>query len=147
MCGVPYHAAAGLRRELIHKGPSRHLRPRWSPPAPEKKLVRREITRIVTRAPQPMHAPAALSHGAKQLRCNRIGHRAATRRPRAKSLRDVLDVSSWRDPRHRAVEAERFPRERLETGRARSVFPARSADSRTRSDAEDTAAYCAPAQD
>lgn len=48
MCGVPYHAAAGYIARLIQKGYRVALCEQMEEAGPGKKLVRREVTRIVT---------------------------------------------------------------------------------------------------
>src|SRR5437764_7696250 len=48
MCGVPYHAAEGYIARLIHKGYRVVICDQVEDPALAKKLVKREVTRIVT---------------------------------------------------------------------------------------------------
>ncbi len=48
MCGVPYHAAAGYIARLIQRGYRVALCEQMEEAGPGKKLVRREVTRIVT---------------------------------------------------------------------------------------------------
>src|SRR5713101_6575616 len=48
MCGVPYHAAEGYVARLIQKGYRVAICEQMEAPGPGKKLVKREITRIVT---------------------------------------------------------------------------------------------------
>src|SRR5678809_373149 len=48
MCGVPYHAAEGYIARLIQKGYRVAICDQMEAPSAGKKLVRREITRIVT---------------------------------------------------------------------------------------------------
>src|SRR6202048_1586019 len=48
MCGVPYHAAEGYLSRLIQKGYRVAICDQMEVPSAAKKLVRREITRIVT---------------------------------------------------------------------------------------------------
>ncbi len=48
MCGVPYHSAEGYIARLIHKGYRVAICEQLEEAGPGKKLVRREITRIVT---------------------------------------------------------------------------------------------------
>ena len=48
MCGVPYHAAEGYLARLIQKGYRVALCDQMEEPSAAKKLVRREITRVVT---------------------------------------------------------------------------------------------------
>jgi DNA mismatch repair protein MutS len=48
MCGVPYHAAEGYISRLIQRGYRVAICEQMEEPRPGKKLVRREITRVVT---------------------------------------------------------------------------------------------------
>ena len=48
MCGVPYHAAEGYIARLIQKGYRVAICDQMELPSAAKKLVRREITRVVT---------------------------------------------------------------------------------------------------
>src|SRR6266576_2480779 len=48
MCGVPYHAAEGYIARLIHKGYRVAICDQMEEAGPGKKLVKRELTRIVT---------------------------------------------------------------------------------------------------
>src|SRR5271165_6624870 len=48
MCGVPYHAAEGYVARLINKGYRVAICDQMEDAGPGKKLVKREITRIVT---------------------------------------------------------------------------------------------------
>src|SRR6195256_781975 len=48
MCGVPYHAAEGYIARLIQKGFRVALCEQMEEAGPGKKLVRREVTRIIT---------------------------------------------------------------------------------------------------
>ena len=48
MCGVPYHAAEGYVARLINRGYRVAICEQMEEPGPGKKLVKREITRIVT---------------------------------------------------------------------------------------------------
>jgi DNA mismatch repair protein MutS len=48
MCGVPYHAAESYIAKLIQKGYRVAICDQMEEPGPGKKLVRREVTRIVT---------------------------------------------------------------------------------------------------
>src|SRR6201993_2148597 len=51
MCGVPYHAAEGYIAKLIRKGFKVAICEQMEDPRFAKKLVRREVTRVVTRGP------------------------------------------------------------------------------------------------
>src|SRR5512140_853052 len=48
MCGVPYHAAEGYIAKLIRKGFKVAICDQMEDPKLAKKLVRREVTRVVT---------------------------------------------------------------------------------------------------
>jgi DNA mismatch repair protein MutS len=48
MCGVPYHAADGYIGKLIRRGFKVAICEQMEDPSPAKKLVRREVTRVVT---------------------------------------------------------------------------------------------------
>ena len=48
MCGVPYHAAEGYISKLIRKGFKVAICEQMEDPRLAKKLVRREVTRIIT---------------------------------------------------------------------------------------------------
>src|SRR5207245_7102322 len=48
MCGVPYHAAEGYISKLIRKGYKVAICDQVEDPRLAKKLVRREVTRVVT---------------------------------------------------------------------------------------------------
>src|SRR6202020_3215868 len=48
MCGVPYHAAEGYIGKLIRKGFKVAICEQMEDPRQAKKLVRREVTRVVT---------------------------------------------------------------------------------------------------
>src|ERR1700745_1113975 len=48
MCGVPYHAAEGYIAKLIRKGYKVAICEQVEDPRLAKKLVRREVTRVVT---------------------------------------------------------------------------------------------------
>src|SRR6202142_1883173 len=48
MCGVPYHAADGYIARLIRSGFKIAICEQMEQPGPGKKLVRREVTRVIT---------------------------------------------------------------------------------------------------
>src|SRR5438270_8312030 len=48
MCGVPYHSAEGYISRLIQRGYRVGICDQMEQPGPGKKLVRRELTRVVT---------------------------------------------------------------------------------------------------
>src|ERR1039457_189338 len=48
MCGVPYHAADGYITRLIQRGYRVAICEQMEQPSPGKKLVRREVTRVIT---------------------------------------------------------------------------------------------------
>src|SRR5260370_20463551 len=61
MCGVPYHAAEGYIARLIQKGYRVAICEQMEAPSAGKKLVRREVTRIVTPGTS-MNAQVLRSH-------------------------------------------------------------------------------------
>ena len=61
MCGVPYHAAEGYIARLIQKGYRVAICDQVEDPRLAKKLVRREITRIVTPGHRDGREPGALA--------------------------------------------------------------------------------------
>src|SRR5436305_11318013 len=48
MCGVPYHAAESYITRLIQRGYRVAICEQMEQPGPGKKLVRREVTRVIT---------------------------------------------------------------------------------------------------
>jgi len=48
MCGVPYHAADGYIARLIRAGFKIAICDQMEPPGPGKKIVRREVVRVIT---------------------------------------------------------------------------------------------------
>src|SRR5262249_61295147 len=48
MCGVPYHAAAGYTARLIRAGFKIAICDQMEAPGPGKKIVRREVVRVIT---------------------------------------------------------------------------------------------------
>src|ERR1019366_6582997 len=48
MCGVPYHAAEGYIARLLRAGYKIAVCDQMEPPGPGKKLVRREVVRVIT---------------------------------------------------------------------------------------------------
>src|SRR5579862_2688715 len=48
MCGVPYHSAEGYIARLIQKGYRVGICEQMEEPGPGKKLVKRELTRVIT---------------------------------------------------------------------------------------------------
>jgi DNA mismatch repair protein MutS len=76
MCGVPYHAAEGYIARLIQKGHRVAICDQMEDPALAKKLVKRELTRIVTPGTA-TDALALRSHENNYLASvSRLGHRA-----------------------------------------------------------------------
>ena len=92
MCGVPYHAAEGYIARLIQKGYRVAICDQMEDPRLAKKLVKREVTRIVTPGTATDAQPAALAR--EQL----SGRGGARRRPRRRGARGYLHR---RVPRHR----------------------------------------------
>ncbi|HVA95458.1 MAG TPA: DNA mismatch repair protein MutS [Candidatus Dormibacteraeota bacterium] len=73
MCGVPYHAAEGYIARLLRAGYKIAVCDQMEPPSPGKKLVRREVVRVITPGtatsanvlePKENNYLAALSRGA-----------------------------------------------------------------------------------
>jgi DNA mismatch repair protein MutS len=76
MCGVPYHAAEGYIARLIQKGHRVAICDQMEDPALAKKLVKREITRVVTPGTA-TDSLALRSHENNYLAAvSRLGHRA-----------------------------------------------------------------------
>ena len=76
MCGVPYHAAEGYIARLIQKGHRVAICDQMEDPAVAKKLVKREITRVVTPGTA-TDSLALRSHENNYLAAvSRLGHRA-----------------------------------------------------------------------
>ncbi len=48
MCGVPYHAAEGYIARLLRAGYKIAVCDQMEAPTPGKKLVRREVVRVIT---------------------------------------------------------------------------------------------------
>jgi DNA mismatch repair protein MutS len=85
MCGVPYHAAEGYIAKLIQKGYRVAICDQMEDPAVAKKLVKREVTRIVT--------PGTLSD-AHLLRSHENNYLAAVARSGQRSGVAHVDVST-----------------------------------------------------
>src|ERR1700752_1748006 len=85
MCGVPYHSAGGYIARLIQKGHRVAICDQMEDPALAKKLVRREITRVVTPGP----ATDSLA-----LRSHENNYLAAVARAGARAGVAYVDVST-----------------------------------------------------
>src|SRR5215472_16905582 len=85
MCGVPYHAAEGYIARLIQKGYRVAICDQMEDPAVAKKLVKREVTRIVT--------PGTLSD-AHLLRSHENNYLAAVARAGQRSGVAHVDIST-----------------------------------------------------
>src|SRR5260370_30000250 len=94
MCGVPYHAAEGYVARLIQKGYRVAICDQMEPAGAGKKLVRREVTRIVT------PGTATDSH---LLRSHENNYLAAITRNGSRSGLAYVDVSTGE---FRATEVE-----------------------------------------
>ena len=117
MCGVPYHAAEGYIARLIQKGYRVAICDQMEEAGAGKKLVKREITRIVT---------PGTATDAHLLRSHENNYLAAVARngtPRGPGARRCLDR---RVPRHRTGSA-RNPRRARTSGRARGAVRRRPA--------------------
>ena len=105
MCGVPYHAAEGYIGKLIRKGYKVAICEQTEDPKIAKKLVRREVTRVVTpgTADPPIEMPneqrnelwpVELSHRQfGDLRSIRVHVLQAAHRPRLAFFRGVQCLS------------------------------------------------------
>ena len=85
MCGVPYHAAEGYIARLIQKGYRVAICDQMEPPSAGKKLVKREITRIVT---------PGTATDAHLLRSHENNYLAAVARHGARAGLAYVDVST-----------------------------------------------------
>ena len=85
MCGVPYHSAEGYIARLIGRGYRVAICDQVEEPGPGKKLVRREVTRIVT---------PGTATDAHLLRSHENNYLAAVSRNRTKAGLAYVDVST-----------------------------------------------------
>src|SRR5260370_1380707 len=92
MCGVPYHAAEGYIARLIHKGYRVAICDQMEAAGAGKKLVKREITRIVT---------PGTATDAHLLRSHENNYLAAVARPRARAGLAHVGISTREVPVHR----------------------------------------------
>ena len=122
MCGVPYHAAEGYIARLIQKGYRVAICDQMEDPRLAKKLVKREVTRIVTPGTA-MDANLVRSHENNYLA-------AVARRRDAAGLAHV-DVSTG-EFRVTEMDAARSGGRARAPGRARSAVPGRPAAARWR---------------
>ena len=98
MCGVPYHAAEGYIARLIQKGYRVAICDQMEDPRFAKKLVKREITRIVTPGTVTESSAAALAR--EQL----PGRGRARRRPRRAGATSTFRPASFAPPNCDAAE-------------------------------------------
>ena len=120
MCGVPYHAAEGYIARLIQKGYRVAICDQMEDPRFAKKLVKRELTRIVTPGTATDAQAAAVAR--EQL----PGGGGARRQPRRRGARGCLHR---RVPRH-GNGRRRGGRRARAAGRARGAGPGRAAAAR-----------------
>ncbi len=122
MCGVPYHAAEGYIARLIQKGYRVAICDQMEDPRLAKKLVKREITRIVT----PGHRDRSALLRSREN--NYLAAVCAQGRPRRAGARRCLHrrVPRHRDGRRRSRRGARTPE------RARSAVARRPAAARRR---------------
>ena len=120
MCGVPYHAAEGYLARLIQKGYRVAICDQMEEAGPGKKLVKREVTRVVT--PGTATEPSLLrSHENNYLA-------AVCAQRHARGLAHV-DISTGEFRATELDPAEVNARAR-EPERARGAWPAESVDGR-----------------
>ncbi len=118
MCGVPYHSAEGYIAKLIRKGYKVAVCEQMEVPSAARKLVRREVTRVITPGTA---ADASLSSGENNFL-------AALARAGDAVGFAALDLSTgeFRATEFRGVEAERRVVEELAQLRPREVLYASS---------------------
>jgi DNA mismatch repair protein MutS len=123
MCGVPYHAAEGYISKLIRKGYKVAICDQMEDPKLAKKLVRREVTRVMT--PGTM-ADGSLNSGENNFLAAvaRLDRDAA---PTAGFAALDLSTGEFRATEFQGKDAERRVLEELEQLRPREVLFASSA--------------------
>ena len=122
MCGVPYHAAEGYIARLIQKGYRVAICDQMEDPRLAKKLVKREVTRIVT--PGTAMDANLLRSARKQL----SGRRGARRWHAPASPTSMSPPANSAPPKSTPPKS---PAPRT-SGRARSALPRRPAAARRR---------------
>jgi DNA mismatch repair protein MutS len=125
MCGVPYHAAEGYIAKLIRKGYKVAICDQVEDPKLTKKLVRREVTRVVTPGTA---ADSQLGSEENNFLCAVTRHAAALSRPSETKLGlAVLDLSTgeFRATEFTGPEADRRLADELATLAPRELlYPA-----------------------
>src|SRR5436190_6832026 len=114
MCGVPYHAAEGYVARLIQKGYRVAICDQMEPAGAGKKLVKREVTRIVT---------PGTATDAHLLRSNENNYLAAVARNGARAGLAHVDVSTG-EFRVTELEADEIPAALEHMGAREVLFPA-----------------------
>src|SRR3979409_556766 len=114
MCGVPYHAAEGYIARLIQKGYRVAICDQMEPATAGKKLVKREITRIVT---------PGTATDAHLLRSHENNYLAAVARNGTRAGLAHVDVSTG-EFRVTELEASEIAAGLGHLGAAQGVFPA-----------------------
>jgi DNA mismatch repair protein MutS len=118
MCGVPYHAAEGYISKLIRKGFKVAICDQMEDPRVAKKLVKREVTRVVT--------PGTAADA--QLQSEENNYLACVAKLRDEVGFAALDLSTgeFRATEFRGADAERRVRDELVVLRPREVLFASS---------------------
>jgi len=122
MCGVPYHSAEGYIARLIQKGYRVAICDQMEDPRVAKKLVKREITRIVT---------PGTATDAQLLRSHENNYLAAVSLNGSRAGFAHVDVSTGEFRATELATAEIGTRHRA-TWRPRSAHPGRPAAARAR---------------
>ena len=110
MCGVPYHAADSYIAKLIRKGYKVAICDQMEDPKLAKKLVRREVTRVLT--------PGTAADALTRLRGEQLsGRRGQPSRHTGRSAlpRWIFPPANFAPPNSRGADAERRVAEELET--------------------------------
>src|SRR5712671_1157984 len=114
MCGVPYHAAEGYVARLIHKGYRVAICDQMEPAGAGKKLVKREVTRIVT---------PGTATDAHLLRSHENNYLAAVARNGPRAGLAYVDVSTG-EFRATELDADEIPAAIEHLGAREVLFPA-----------------------
>src|SRR5215831_1641457 len=114
MCGVPYHSAEGYIARLIQKGYRVAICDQMETPGPGKKLVKRELTRIVT---------PGTATDAHLLRSHENNYLAAVARNGPRAGLAHVDVSTG-EFRVTELEASEIPAALEHLGAREVLFPA-----------------------
>ena len=116
MCGVPYHAAEGYLAKLLRKGHRVAICEQMEAPSAQKKLVRREVTRVLT--------PGTAALGDGSLAAEENNFLAAVARTGATVGLALLDLSTgeFRATEFTGADAELRVHEELEQLRPRELL-------------------------